>query len=94
MDIGLAVRLCREASGCSQRMVAEELGITAVHLCTIERGRKGLSMKLLGKMQVFFNTDPSLVAWLLAPPDYERTPTMERFRRSYFHRHGIKIQKA
>lgn len=93
MYIGQAIKLCREASGCSQRTAAEALGISAVHLCTIEKGKKGLSLALLGKMQVLFGADPSLVTWLLAPPNYDRTKTTETFRRSYFHRHGIKQQE-
>ena len=58
---------------------------------SIEKGKKGPSRTLLGKMQMLFGPDPTLVAWLLDPPEEDCTATTEKFRRSYFHRHGIKL---
>ena len=91
MSIGQAVKLCREATGSTQREAAKRLGISNVHLCNIERGHSSLTRGMAARMQRFWGANPMIVAWLRNPPKHDRVPSTERFRRAYFYRHGIQV---
>lgn len=62
--LGLAFSMIRGAVGITQRDMAKRLGISAVHLCYVERGRKSPSLVLIAEMnRQFF--DPYVTAWLM-----------------------------
>jgi len=44
------LRIAREASGLTQRAAAKKVGVTAVHLCYVERGKFDPSLALLRKL--------------------------------------------
>ena len=91
MDMGRAVRLCRDSYGHTQRAAAGHLRISNVHLCEIEKGRKGAGKRLRDRIRQCWGVDIEIVAWLLDPPAEDQTTTMEKFRRSYFCNHGINL---
>lgn len=93
MHIGQTIKLCREATFGSQVAAASALGISVVHLCQVEHDKHQPSLKLLERMRHLFNADPVILEWLLNPPDVDRTPALAKFRKSYFHQHGIKQQE-
>ena len=90
MNIGQAVKLCRQAVELTQRQAARSLGISEFHLSAIEWGRRSPSTPLMERMRLLFGADPVIVAWLQSPPNpIDHTPATELFRRAYFRRHGI-----
>lgn len=60
MTFGENIANRRRELGITQRVLAEELGITDSALCKIERGRLVPSKILLKKLQVFLRMDESI----------------------------------
>jgi transcriptional regulator with XRE-family HTH domain len=51
-DIGQTARYVRERLGMTQRAAAAALGVSAVHLSNVERGRAVPSSSLLGRFSI------------------------------------------
>ncbi len=62
-NIGGAVRDIRELVGLSQRVAADELGITNVHLCNIENEKSVPSAELLDRIEEKWGVHPVVFAW-------------------------------
>jgi len=61
--LGDASREIRESLGLSQREAAVSLGISAAHLCNIEKNKALPSHALAGKYQEVFGVDLYVFAW-------------------------------
>lgn len=64
--VGNAARELRDLLGLSQKDAAEELGITNVHLCNIEKGNSQPSPDLLAKYREAWGVDLYVFAWCQA----------------------------
>jgi transcriptional regulator with XRE-family HTH domain len=71
--IGQTARFVRESRGLTQRAAAEALGVSAVHLSNLERGRTQPSAALIVRLKEVFGLDvytgavglPPLGGWIL-----------------------------
>lgn len=61
--LGNTARDLRESLGLSQRRVADALGVTAVHLCNIEKNRAAPSQALIDKYRQLWGVDLYVLAW-------------------------------
>ena len=59
------IKEIRKTKGQTQRAAARCIGVSNVHLCYVERGKKSPSLKLLERMHKAWGIDPYLLAWLL-----------------------------
>lgn len=71
--LGETARHLRESLGLSQRAAAEQLGISCVHLCNIEKNKAMPSPGLLERFRELWNVDLYVLAWCLHG-DAERLP--------------------
>lgn len=63
IEVGDAARALRDFLGVSQKDAADELGITNVHLCNIEKGNSQPSPDLLAKYREKWGVDLYVFAW-------------------------------
>ena len=63
LDMSAAAAYIRRVLGLTQRAAAEALGVTAVHLCNIERGRAQPSLGLIAKYDELWGVDLYVLAW-------------------------------
>lgn len=61
--IGTTARNLRKSLGWSQRQAAEELGVSAVHLCNIEHNRARPSQALLDRYCNLWGVDLYVLTW-------------------------------
>ena len=52
--IGINIKIKRIRQGISQAKLAKLLGVSAAHLCNIEKGKVKISLKMLYKLTGFF----------------------------------------
>lgn len=64
-DIGQTARYVRERLGMTQRAAATALGVSAVHLSNVERGRTVPSSSLLGRFRDVYGIDVYVLAFCL-----------------------------
>ena len=64
-NLGDTARQLREARGLSQKEAADVLGVTAVHLCNIEKNKSAPSRDLVNRMREFFGVDLYMLTWCL-----------------------------
>jgi transcriptional regulator with XRE-family HTH domain len=62
-QIGETARYVRERLGMSQRAAAEALGVSAVHLSNVERGRTVPSSSLLARFKQVYAIDVYVLAF-------------------------------
>jgi transcriptional regulator with XRE-family HTH domain len=63
--LGRTARHLRESLGLTQRAAAQSLGISAVHLCNIEKGNSVPSPELLTRYRNTWGIDLYVLAWCL-----------------------------
>jgi transcriptional regulator with XRE-family HTH domain len=63
--LGKTAREFRESLGLTQRAVAEQLGISFVHLCNVEKNRAIPSQALIDKYRAIWGIDLYVLAWCL-----------------------------
>lgn len=63
IHIGQIARELRESLGLTQRAAAEELGVSCVHLCNIEKSRAAPSQALVDKYRQLWGVDLHVLAW-------------------------------
>lgn len=61
--IGQTAREVRSRLGMSQQAMADEIGVSVVHLCNIENGKSKPSAGLLDKYREFAGVDLYVLAW-------------------------------
>lgn len=64
-DIGQTARYVRERLGLTQRAAATALGVSAVHLSNVERGRTVPSSSLLARFSEVYGIDVYVLAYCL-----------------------------
>lgn len=64
-DIGQTARYVRERLGMTQRAAADALGVSAVHLSNVERGRTVPSSSLLARFKDVYKIDVYVLAFCL-----------------------------
>jgi len=62
INLGKAAKYLREEIGLSQRAAAEEIGISFVHLCRIEKEQASPSPEILEKYRVAWGIDVYMLA--------------------------------
>lgn len=62
---GVIARRVRENQGVTQRDMAESLGVTAVHLCNVERGKAIPSWELVDRFEVVTGVDLYVASWCM-----------------------------
>jgi transcriptional regulator with XRE-family HTH domain len=82
IHLGKTARYLRERKGLSQRMAAEALAITQVHLSNIENNKALPSAALLARYRELWGVDLYVLAWCLygdpeALPEGVRGPMRE-----------------
>jgi transcriptional regulator with XRE-family HTH domain len=65
IHLGKTARHLRESLGLTQRAAADQLGISCVHLCNIEKNKAVPSPTLLARFQELWNVDLYVLAWCL-----------------------------
>ncbi|WZO98621.1 helix-turn-helix transcriptional regulator [Isosphaeraceae bacterium EP7] len=65
IPLGKTARNLRETVGLTQRAMAEELGISAVHLCNIEKNKSVPSQDILDRYRALWGVDLYVLAWCL-----------------------------
>lgn len=65
VKVGLAAKHVREVHSLSQKAAAEMLGVSAVHLCNIEKGKSLPSAHLLESYRQLWQVDLYVLAWCL-----------------------------
>ena len=65
IHVGQTARYLRERKGLSQKVAAEALGISSVHLCNIENNKSIPSTGLLQRYQTLWGVDLYILAWCL-----------------------------
>ena len=63
--LGQTARHLRKELGLTQRAAAEQLGISYVHLCNIEKNKSAPSSSLLERYRELWNVDLYVLAWCL-----------------------------
>lgn len=63
ISIGKSARRLRESHGLTQRLAAERLGVSNVHLCNIENDKSAPSATLLEAYREVFGVDLYVMAW-------------------------------
>ena len=71
--LGNTARHLRESLGLTQRAAAEQLEISFVHLCNIEKNRAVPSPSLIDRFRTVFGIDLYVLAWCLHG-DNEKLP--------------------
>ncbi len=66
ISVGESARELREQIGLSQKAAADELGISNVHLCNIEKNNANPSPELLAKIRERWGVDLYVFAWCRA----------------------------
>ncbi len=64
-DIGQTARYVRERLGLTQRAAADALGVSAVHLSNVERGRTVPSSSLVSRFKNVYKIDVYVLAFCL-----------------------------
>lgn len=62
---GVIARRVRKNKGFSQKDMAERLGVTAVHLCNVERGKAVPSWELVDRFEVVTGVDLYVASWCM-----------------------------
>ena len=65
IDISQTARYVRERRGMTQRAAADALGVSAVHLSNVERGRAVPSSSLLSRLKDVYKIDVYVLAFCL-----------------------------
>jgi len=65
IHLGETARHLRDSLGLSQRAAAEQLGISCVHLCNIEKNKAMPSPSLLARFRELWDVDLYVLAWCL-----------------------------
>ncbi len=78
MKLGKTARYLRERLGLTQREAAQQLGITAVHLCNIEKNKSAPSPDLLSTFQKTFNVDLYILAWCMRGSQSKLPPQVHK----------------
>ena len=60
-QLGNNVRRLRKSQGMTQEELANTLGVSKIHLCSIETGKKDPSLSLLEKIADSLHVDPSFL---------------------------------
>ena len=60
-ELGNNIRKLRKSRDMTQEELASLLGISKIHLCSIETGKKDPSLRLLEKIADSLNVDPSFL---------------------------------
>lgn len=63
ISIGATAKRLRDAFGLTQRVAAERLGISNVHLCNVEKNKSTPSTSLLEAYRREFGVDLYVLAW-------------------------------
>ena len=71
--IGQTARAIRDHLGFTQERMAEELGISVVHLSNIENNKSAPSRRIVDRYRELTGIDPYVLAWCLHV-DVERLP--------------------
>lgn len=77
IKLGTTARYLREMHGLNQKAAAEELGVTVVHLCNIEKDRATPSPRLMERYRECWGIDLYILAWCLHG-DMEKLPESVR----------------
>jgi len=65
IHLGKTAKYLRERKGLTQRVAAEALGITQVHLSNVENNKSVPSAKLLDRYRELWAVDLYILAWCL-----------------------------
>lgn len=68
MQIGKTIVTLRNSKGIKQDFIAKQAGITATHLCNIERGKAKPSPAMIIKLAKVFDISPGELVLLSLPP--------------------------
>ena len=63
VNVGSAARYLRDRLGLTQRALAEQLGISCVHLCNIEKNKVVPSATLLERYRELWGVDLYVLGW-------------------------------
>ena len=61
MDVGSAIKLCREKRKMSQKDLAEKSGVSVSHLCLIEKSKREASLSTLESLADALNIPASII---------------------------------
>lgn len=50
MDLGQEIKNIRKEAGISQKQMAKSVGLSEIHYCGIENGKRGVTLKVLEKV--------------------------------------------
>jgi transcriptional regulator with XRE-family HTH domain len=79
--IGQTARFVRESRGLTQRAAAEALGVSAVHLSNIERGRTQPSAALIARFKDVYGLDVYILCHCMDESE-DAPPAVVQARRS------------
>lgn len=65
IKLGRTIKHVREQLGLTQREVAQQLGISNVHLCNIENNEATTSLALVDRFREIWGIDLYILAWCL-----------------------------
>ncbi len=77
IHVGSTARYIREMHGLKQREAAQQLGVSVVHVCNVERGKSSPSSDLLDRYRELWGIDLYVLAWCLHG-DINRLPEAVR----------------